>query len=290
MTSNLARRIAFAAVAIPAVLVLAWTGGWAFALLLAVAGALGAREVYVFARAQGIQPLGRFGMVSAAALPFVVRLTQVAGGEAMLLIREGYLFLAWLLVLLVVALSRREPDQRPLGSVAVTVFGVLYSSWLLSFALLLRHPLPGPAEAYRSVGLALLVYPLALTWLGDTLAMAGGKTFGGPKLAPVISPNKTWAGGISGLLGAVAVSLIYAAVVFRRVGVSMSVGEAIWIAICLSLAGQLGDAVESLFKREVGLKDSSQLIPGHGGVLDRLDSLYFVLPTTVLLYRLAGIT
>jgi phosphatidate cytidylyltransferase len=290
VTSNLTRRIAFAVIAIPAVLVLAWTGGWPFALLLAAAGALGAGEVFSFARAQGLHPLTRFGMVSAAALPFVVRLTQIVSGEAVLLIREGYLFLAWLLALLVVALSRRAPDRRPLGSVAVTVFGVLYSSWLLSFALLLRHPLPGPAEQDRWVGLALLAYPLALTWLGDTLAMAGGRTFGGPKLAPVISPNKTWAGGLSGLFGAIAVSLIYAAVVFRRVGVAMSMGEAIGIAICLSLAGQLGDAVESLFKREVGLKDSSTLIPGHGGVLDRLDSLYFVIPATALLYRLAGIT
>ncbi len=290
MTSNLARRVTFAVIAIPSVLVLAWAGGWPFVLLLSVAGALGAREIYAFARSQGVHPLTRFGMVSAAVLPFVVRLTQVAGGEAVLLIREGYLFLAWLIGLLVVALARRAPDKRPLGSVAVTLFGVLYASWLLSFSLLLRHPLPGPAQQDRSVGLALLVYPLALTWLGDTLAMAGGKTFGGPKLAPVISPNKTWAGGLSGMFGAVAVSLIYAAVVFRRVGVAMSVGDAIGIAICLSLAGQLGDAVESLFKREVGLKDSSALIPGHGGVLDRLDSLYFVLPATALLYRLAGIT
>ncbi|MFI5213093.1 MAG: phosphatidate cytidylyltransferase [Gemmatimonadales bacterium] len=290
MTSNLARRIAFAVIAIPVVLVLAWTGGWAFALLLAAAGALGAREVYAFARSQGIQPLTRFGIVSAAAVPFIARFTQVAGGEAVLLIGEGYLFLAWLLVLLVIALTRRAPDARPLGSVATTLFGVLYASWLLSFALLLRHPLPGPAQHDRSVGMALLVYPLALTWLGDTIAMTAGKTFGGPKLAPVISPNKTWVGGFAGLFGAVAVSLIYAAVVFRRVGVSMSVGEAIVIGVCLGLAGQLGDAVESLFKREVGLKDSSALIPGHGGVLDRLDSLYFVLPVTVLLFRLVGIT
>ncbi|MFI5206656.1 MAG: phosphatidate cytidylyltransferase [Gemmatimonadales bacterium] len=290
MTSNLARRIAFAVIAIPVVLVLAWTGGWAFALLLAAAGALGAREVYAFARSQGIQPLTRFGIVSAAAVPFIARFTQVAGGEAVLLIGEGYLFLAWLLVLLVIALTRRAPDARPLGSVATTLFGVLYASWLLSFALLLRHPLPGPAQQDRSVGMALLVYPLALTWLGDTIAMTAGKTFGGPKLAPVISPNKTWVGGFAGLFGAVAVSLIYAAVVFRRVGVSMSVGEAIVIGVCLGLAGQLGDAVESLFKREVGLKDSSALIPGHGGVLDRLDSLYFVLPVTVLLFRLVGIT
>jgi phosphatidate cytidylyltransferase len=290
VTSNLARRIAFAVIAIPTVLALAWVGGWPFALLLAVAGVLGVGEVFAFARAQGIRPLARFGMASAAAVPLVVRLTQVMGGEAITLIREGYLLVAWLVALLVTGLARRAPDARPLGAVAVTALGVLYAAWLPSFALLLRHPLPGPDPADRPVGMALLVYPLALTWLGDTFAMAAGRTFGGPKLAPVVSPNKTWAGGIAGLLGAVAVSLIYAALVFRRVGVTISVGEAIGIGACLGLAGQLGDAVESLFKREVGLKDSSALIPGHGGILDRMDSLYFVLPTAALLLRMVGVT
>ena len=290
MTSNLARRVAFAAIAIPAVLALAWAGGWYLAALLAVAGALGTQELFAFARAKGIEPLGRLGVASAAAVPLVVRLTQVTGGEAVAMIREGYLFLVWLAGLLIATLARRVPDRRPLASVAVTVFGVLYAAWLPSFALLLRHPLPGPTQPDRTVGTALLVYPLALTWMADTIAMAAGKTFGGPKLAPVISPNKTWAGGIAGLLGAAFVSLIYAAVVLRRVGVSVSVVEAIVLGAGLSLAGQLGDAVESLFKREVALKDSSTLIPGHGGVLDRMDSLYFVLPATALLYRLVGIT
>ena len=290
MTSDLARRVAFAVLAIPAVLGIAWVGGWAFAGLLAVAGALGAREIYAFARAQGIEPLWRFGTVSAALVPPAVLLTLFAGGEAVVLIREGYLLLLWLLALLVVALARRAPGRRPLAAVAVTMFGVLYASWLPSFALFLRHPLRGPVADDRTVGMALLVYPLVLTWVGDSLAMAGGKTFGGPKLAPVVSPNKTWTGGVSGLFSSVALSLIYAAVVFRRAGVAVSLGEALGFGVVISVAGQVGDAAESLFKREAGLKDSSTLIPGHGGVLDRLDSLYFVLPVTVLLYRLAGVT
>jgi len=283
------RRVAFAVVAIPAVLGIAWLGKWSLAALLALAAALGAREVYGFARHQGIEALDRTGMLAAALTPLAVAFTIFAPGALTNLIRGGYLFLGFVLGLLTLALVRRGPTGRPLAAVAITIFGVLYAGWLPSFALVLRHPYPGMVLDDARVGMALLFYPLILTWIGDSLAMAGGRTFGGPKMAPVISPNKTWAGGISGLFGTVAVSLIFAAVVFTRVGVSVSLGEPLLFGVVISLAGQIGDVAESLFKREVGVKDSSALIPGHGGVLDRLDSLYFVVPVTALLYRLVGV-
>jgi phosphatidate cytidylyltransferase len=289
VSSNLARRIAFAAVAIPTVLVVAYAGRWAFAALLSVAAALGARELYGFARAQGIEPLGRTGMIGAALTPLAVGVTLFAPGEAANLIRGGYLFLVYVFVVLVAALARRGPAGRPLTAVAVTLFGVVYAGWLLSFALDLRHPLPGLFAQDARVGMALLFYPLVLTWIGDTLAMAGGMSFGGPKLAPLVSPSKTWSGGISGFLGTMAVSVIYAATVFPRAGVAVSLAEALVFGAVISIAGQVGDVAESLFKREVGVKDSSALLPGHGGILDRLDSLYFVMPVTALLYRLAGV-
>ena len=292
MASNLARRIAFAVVAIPSVLGIAFVGGWALAGLIAVAGALGAREVYGFARAQGIEPLERLGILSAALVPFAVAWTILGPrDDAGLLARVGgsTVLLVWLLGVLTVALLRRAPDRRPLAATAITILAVLYAGWLLSFALLLRHPIPHAALDDRPVGTALLAYPLVLTWVGDSLAMAGGKTFGGPKLTPLLSPNKTWSGAASGLFGTTALSLIYAAAVFRHFGVSMSLIEAAGLGALIGIAAQIGDAVESLMKREVGFKDSSTLIPGHGGVLDRLDSLYFVLPTTALLYRLVGV-
>lgn len=289
MTPNMVRRVAFAAVAIPAVIAIAWVGHWVLAAFLALAGVLGTRELYDLARKQGIEPLARLGFVGAGAAPIAVGATIFSGGAGTGFIRDGYLFLAWFLVLLAVAIRRRGPAGRPLGAVAVTVFGVIYASWLLSFALVLRHPHWQDGMDDARVGMALLFFPLVLTWVGDSAAMTGGRAFGGAKMAPVVSPNKTWAGGISGLFGTVALSLIYAAFVFRAVGISVSLLEALVFGIVISVVGQVGDVAESLFKREVGVKDSSSLLPGHGGILDRLDSLYFVLPVTSLLYRLAGV-
>lgn len=287
--SNLARRIAFAVVAIPAVLAIAYLGRWPFAALLAIAGAFGAREVYGLARAQGIEPLARLGMLGAAAAPLVAAWPLLAPSRASLVARDGLLAMAWLLVVIVAALARRGPQGRPLAVVGVTVFGAAYAGWLLSFALALRHPAPGLALSDARIGMALLVFPLALTWLGDTAAMAAGKAIGGPKLAPVVSPNKTWAGSAAGLLTSVVASLAYAALVFPRVGIAVAAWEALVLGVAISVAGQVGDLAESVFKREVGMKDSSSLIPGHGGVLDRLDALYFAVPVTALLLHVLGI-
>jgi phosphatidate cytidylyltransferase len=283
------RRVAFAVVAIPTVIGLAWLGGWAFAALLAVAGALGAREAYGFARAQGIEPLERLGMLGAAAAPLAVAWPLLAPSRAALLARDGYLVVVWLLLVLVAALVRRGPAGKPLTAAATTLLGAAWAGWLLAFALVLRHPIPGLAASDARVGMPLLCFPLVITWLGDTAAMFGGKAIGGPKLAPVVSPHKTWAGAVAGVLTGVTAALIFAALAFPRAGIALAVEEVVVAGIVISVVGQVGDIAESVFKREVGMKDSSDLIPGHGGVLDRLDALYFVLPVTALLYKLFGV-
>jgi phosphatidate cytidylyltransferase len=132
-------------------------------------------------------------------------------------------------------------------------------------------------------------FPLVVTWVGDTAAMFGGRVIGGRKLAPTISPGKTRAGAVAGILGALLVAPVFSSWIFPRVGVTASLAAALMIAAVLAVVGQVGDLVESLFKREAGVKDSSALIPGHGGVLDRLDSLYFVVPVTAALYRALGV-
>jgi phosphatidate cytidylyltransferase len=120
--------------------------------------------------------------------------------------------------------------------------------------------------------------------------MAGGKLIGGPLLAPVLSPRKTWAGAVCGLAGTLLSAWVYSALILDPMGRPLSLAAAMLCGLAISVSGQVGDLAESLFKREVGVKDSSALIPGHGGMLDRVDSLLFVLPVTAGLFRLFGLT
>jgi phosphatidate cytidylyltransferase len=193
----------------------------------------------------------------------------------------------WLLLVLGAALTSRGPGGRPLGAVAVTVFGPLYASALPAFLIAIRHGADAPERSWPFAWLVL--FPLALTWICDTAAMAAGTTIGGRKLAPVVSPNKTWAGAAGGLVGAVVGSFAIGELVLPRFGWHLYVWELLAMGAMVGLLAQVGDVAESLFKREAGVKDSSSLIPGHGGVLDRLDSLYFVLPAAAGLFKLFGL-
>src|SRR5581483_515105 len=280
VSRNLLVRIAVAVPAIAAAVALLWLGGWPLAAALAVLGVLGAREIYALARRQGIEPVEWAGLVAAAAAPLATYWVKgFADWEPVLYAGAG-----WLLVALAAA-AARGPARRPLPAVAVTVFGALYASALLAFAI--RH---GPhADAHPRGSVALAVLPLAVTWICDTCAMAVGTLVGGPKLAPVLSPRKTWAGALGGTAGALAAALAYGSAVLGRLGLRLDVVQLAVVGLVIAVAAQLGDVTESLFKREAGVKDSSALIPGHGGVLDRLDSLYFVLPVTAGLFRVFGL-
>jgi phosphatidate cytidylyltransferase len=282
MSRNLLIRIAFAVPAIALTLVALRLGGWVLAAVVSVIGVLGTREVYDLARKEGVEPLEWVGYVIAAVCPLATYWVKgYADWEPVV-----YAAAIWLLVALVVA-AARGPAQRPLLSVAVTVFGGLYASALLAFLVAIRH---GPHEDAHQLGsVALAAMPLVVTWVCDTAAMAAGTLFGGPPLAPVLSPRKTWAGAIGGVVGAVVIAVLYGPFVLYRVALRLDVWQLVAVGLVVAVAGQVGDVTESLFKREVGVKDSSSLIPGHGGVLDRLDSLYFVLPVTAGLFRLFGV-
>jgi len=287
---RMGRRVAFSAVAIPVAALAAYEGGWVLAGLLALIGVLATREVYDLAEATGVDPLRRMGLVAALVLPLATFWAK--GSEIHFAEPAIYLGALWLVAVVAVAAWRRGPGRRPLTAVAVTVFGVLYASGLLCFAIVLRHPTGVGLES--GLGTALLFFPLALTWIGDTAAMAGGKLIGGPKLAPTLSPRKTWAGAVSGFAGTLLAAWGYTAWVLgplgRPLGRELPLVGALAAAAAISVAGQIGDISESLFKREVGVKDSSTLIPGHGGMLDRVDSLLFALPVTAGIFRVFGVT
>ena len=279
MDSNLARRIAFAAVAIPLAILIVWAGGWPLALLVATIALLGTAEVFDLAHRHEVEALRPLGLGVAVLLPLAWYLSRVNASAADFLANwSAYLVPAFVIVALTMA--------RPLGAIAVTLFGVGYAGLLPAFLVLIRHG-AWPVRSWG--GTALVFFPLVVVWVCDTAAMFGGRWVGGAKLAPSISPGKTRAGGIAGLIGGVLVAPLFALVVFPRVGIELSIGTACAMALGFSVIGQVGDLAESLLKREAGVKDSSSLIPGHGGVLDRLDSLYFVIPAAAACYRIAGL-
>lgn len=283
--NNLAQRIVVAAIAIPLVIGLIWLGGWPLAVALAVLGVLGTREIYDLARRQGIEPLDETGWLAAAAIPLLAYWTK--GSQTRWAEPALYGAALWLMAALVVAMVRRGPGGRPLTSVSVTLFGCLYASGLLAFLIAIRHGVN--AENRPAAYASLTLFPLVITWICDTAAMAAGSAIGGPKLAPVLSPKKTHAGAIGGTLGGVVAAVILGKLVLNRQGWNFSVAQLLLLGLAVSVVGQVGDVAESLFKREAGVKDSSTLIPGHGGVLDRLDSLYFVVPAAAGLYRMFGV-
>jgi len=274
-------------VAIPAALGIVWLGGWALVALLTVAGVLGTRELFAFAGGRGIRPSPALGL-GAAALMAPVAWLILSDPDVAFLVSTWWPFAGalWILAALTWALARRGADASPLGAVAITVVGPLYAAGLPAFLLVLRHA----AFGTRSwAGTALVFFPLVVTWVGDSAAMTGGRTFGGPKMAPSISPGKTRSGGISGLVGSAVAGALWAQFVLAPAGIDFGALAGAAIGLVLGAVGQVGDLAESLLKREARVKDSSHLIPGHGGVLDRFDSLIFVLPVAALLFALLGI-
>jgi phosphatidate cytidylyltransferase len=284
MDSNMVRRVAFAVVAIPLLVAVVWLGDWPLAGVLLLAATLGIEEFFHLAEGTGVKPFRELGRLLAALVPITLILA-IKAPSLWVMHQWGYLLLLGFLLAVGTAVFTRLPAERPLASIAVTVFGVGYAAVLPTTAFVIRH---GQWGSRSWAGTAMLFFPLVVTWVCDSAAMLGGRAIGGRKLAPALSPGKTWSGTISGVIAGTLIGALYAVVVFPPVQVSFAVVAALALAFVLSIIGQVGDLAESLLKREAGVKDSSRLIPGHGGVLDRLDSLYFVLPVTAAAYHLLG--
>ncbi len=285
--AELSRRLAVAGVGIPLGVAVIYLGGWVLGFVLAAIAALGAHEYYALASKKDARPLASIGVPAAALLVLLCAFEPFYGGFAPV---------AWGVILAVFlfasasAVWRRGTEGAPLGSVATTIAGILYTGGALSFALLLRH-LPETGTAVRTVeaweGPLLLIFPLTVTWMGDTAAYFGGTRWGRRKLIPSVSPGKTVVGGVAGLVVSVATALVYVALVpgyFGYYGVTPLVAAG--IGLLIGIAAQVGDLAESVLKREAGVKDSGTLLPGHGGALDRFDAIFFTVPLTYVLFVL----
>ena len=273
--SELARRIIFAVIAAPASILAIYFGDWALAIVLSVLAALGAGELMRMARETGAFPFEPAGITIAALLPIALH-AQRLGVYTFSLTA----IVATSLVLFASSIWLRGPAGKPLSSVSITAFAVLYAG-LISYVYALRYH---PYAIGAGAGTALVVLPILLTWATDVGAFAIGSTIGRKKLIPSVSPGKTVAGAFGGLGLAVVVCVLYVRLVLMPYAqLGLTIQGAILFAIAVSVAAQVGDLAESLLKREAGVKDSSRILPGHGGILDRLDSLLFVLPVAYLM-------
>ncbi|MGQ0765447.1 MAG: phosphatidate cytidylyltransferase [Gemmatimonadota bacterium] len=274
--SELSRRVLVAVIAVPVVIGAIWGGGWWLVALLSLVGGVGAWELFRIAAAGGVRPLTAAGVLTAAAIPVYVRLVHDS------LLREpGTIAAVALLALLGGTLWTHGVAGRPLLAMSVTLFGVVYAGGLLSFGYLLRHH---RFAVDAAAGTALLLYPVIVTWASDTAAYFVGRRFGRSRLMPSVSPGKTVAGAVGAMVGAAAVSILWNnSVLPGQAQLAMNIWSAAAFGVVISGAAQIGDLVESMFKREAGVKDSSNVLPGHGGILDRLDALYFTIPVAYLL-------
>ena len=255
--------------------IVVWFGGEpGFTALIVAFGILAALEFYRMVAVAKVPPLTYFGLVWTS-------LFILSRNPQLLSALEPYfnpnLVMPLLLTTAVVPpliwlLSRRRKEEA-FAIWVWTIAGIFYIGWLLSHTVALMSLEDGRNWVF---------FVLFVTWLSDTTAFFAGRRLGRHKLAPSISPGKTWEGAIGGIGGAIAVSvLFFTPTPFQ---LPLTYWQAIPLSIGVSILGQTGDLMESLLKRSMGVKDSGKLMPGHGGALDRLDSLIFA---GVLVYYFA---
>ena len=257
---NLGRRCATAAVALPLLtLALFWGPVWLMELIVAAAVLLGLRELFVLLAARSIRPL-RIPAVLLAGLFFLDAAHPAVAHPPVVPLA--------VVIVLSAVLLRREEFVHSVPAAALTLLGALYLGALGGSLAALRSLTPEGEGPWR------LTMLFAVVMVADTFAYLVGSAIGRHKLAPRISPGKTWEGGIGAAVGGVLTALVV-----RHLGLpTLSLTHAALLGLGVTVLGTVGDLAESLLKRWAGVKDSGALFPGHGGMLDRLDSLLFGAP------------
>jgi phosphatidate cytidylyltransferase len=279
--SSLTSRVTSALILLPVIIGLVWWSVWTVALAVVAATVAGLLELYAAFTVGGYQPRRFLGL--AVALGLVL--------SSLLRLRMGFdllpLVLACSILASLIVELPRHSHEGALPAWGLTLAGALYIGWLFSHIIMVRGlDTPLNPSLLTPLGLepgaAWLYMILAITFLQDTAAYFVGRSWGRRKMAPALSPKKTWEGAIGGLVAAIAGSLIC----IPLLGLPIGLGAGVVLGIVGGAVGPLGDLAESLIKRQVGLKDAGNLIPGHGGILDRADSLLFIAPTLFYLIEL----
>ena len=258
-SAELRTRIISALVLAPIALGLTWFGGWPFAALLGVAAVLMAWELSTLL--PGISMTMRIMLAGFALI--AIGLTAIGGPFVALLVS-----LAGLTFAITISILTSAPVSSPAIAFPYLILPLVSLLWLRE------------GDDYGRIALFWLLFTV---WATDTFAYFAGRSIGGPKLAPRLSPNKTWAGLIGGMVGAALVGAITA--------IWFSLGSAFGLAIVsalIAVIAQAGDIFESALKRRAGVKDSGKVIPGHGGILDRVDGLVTAAVGAAILSTLHG--
>ena len=262
MRRDLGSRVAIALVGVPAVLALIWAGGWWLFALAAVAGFVALDELWRMTRP--LRPLAIAGYAGAA----LALVGAELGGVEWLL---GGFVATFPLAFLLKGVA--ETKTTTAASVGATLLGAGWVGLGLGFLLLLREL---PAH-----GVLVLFTVLLAVWANDTLAYFAGRAFGRHRLAPVVSPGKTWEGAAVGTLASMAVAFF----AMYDQGF-LEIWQSIVLGIVIAVAGPVGDLFESALKRDMQVKDTGRILGGHGGMLDRIDALLFAAAASYFL--LAG--
>ena len=292
--SNLAKRVLVGVVAIPVICYIIISKPFGLLGLTIIVAMLAVHEFYSLAKAKGFVPQITIGMTLTALIVISFAHVQLLRVASFLHLHLSLATLTiYLLPLIMIAgiiaiftseLFKGYPN--PLVQVSVTIAGAAYIGFGLGAFFGIREILYD-ASGPPSNSASFLIMLLASIWICDSAAFFIGRKFGKHKIAKSISPNKSWEGGIAGLIAAIAAWLVARNYIGGLEEVSISTGIA--MGIIAGVFGQIGDFAESMLKRDAGVKDSSTLIPGHGGVLDRIDSILFVAPLAYLYLQLFGI-
>jgi phosphatidate cytidylyltransferase len=257
------KRVATAAVLIPAVVAMVWWGPLGLvALVAAAAGTLALLEFFGLTERAGLRAYRLWTLVGSAS----VFLAQWAAVPLELVL---FIFVVGLAI---VVFASRRPLGAALGDIGASATGVLFIALPLSAVVRLA--------AVEVIGRRLLLFALVLVWVGDTLAFFVGRHMGRLRMAPGLSAAKTWEGAAANLFGSLAVGVVFAD------WLQLDPVHTMIMAGLASVAGQVGDLLESAYKRSAGVKDSGTLLPGHGGVLDRIDALILAAPVVWYYFEL----
>ena len=278
------KRVMVAVVGVPfLILVLGWAPAWATMVLLAGMCAVGAWELMHAVAGEAGKPLIPLTVLAAALVPVCVYLEMSVETAELTALPElpltGILGAVFVFLVFVLAIHRYDGDKGiPFAAVTAAIFGALVFPLMLSCLLRLRM--------VPAIGMLLVFFPLCISFGSDTCALFAGMLFGKHKLAPRVSPKKTVEGAVGGVIGGVigmVIMMFVGAWVLQDA--FMRPQEVLIFGVVGSIISQIGDLSFSVIKREFGVKDYGTLLPGHGGILDRFDSVTFAAPAVWLVLR-----